>query len=357
MIMPQKYYHRFYIITMLLLAAAVLYRNAWLGDDAFITFRVVDNFVNGLGLTWNPVERVQAYTHPLWMFLLSGVSFFTGEIYFTSLFVSMAVTLVAMIIFAFNIARTYIAAILGLGLLLVSKAFIDYSSSGLENPLTHLLIVIFFLVYIKGQTDQKTLLRLTLVTSLASLNRLDTILLFLPVLVFYFIKLPDRRGSLKTIIIGFTPLILWEVFSLFYYGFPFPNTAYAKLNSGLGSMALIKQAGYYFNHLLMRSPSTALAIAFAVVFNLRYKANRNFPLVAGIVLYLLYILKIGGCFMTGRFFSAPFLISVLILSQYRFDRSHRVKWMAVGLLIVLGIFWPKTPIWSGEEYGARGEKI
>jgi arabinofuranosyltransferase len=28
-----------------------------------------------------------------------------------------------------------------------SKAYIDYSTSGLENPLTHLLIVLFFIVY------------------------------------------------------------------------------------------------------------------------------------------------------------------------------------------------------------------
>jgi len=354
---PQRYYHRFFIIALLLFAAVVLYRNAWLGDDSFITFRVIDNFVNGLGLTWNPVERVQVYTHPLWMFLLSGVYLFTREIFFTSLFVSMAVTLVTMITFAFKIARSFIAAMLGLSLLLVSKPFIDYSSSGLENPLTYLIIVIFFLVYIKGQTDQKTLLRLTLVTSLAVLNRLDTILLFLPVLVYYFIKLPGRVESLKTLLIGFTPLILWEVFSLFYYGFPFPNTAYAKLSSGIDSLALIQQGSYYFNHLFLSSPVTGLAIVFAIGFNLRYKANRNFPLVVGIVLYLLYILKIGGCFMTGRFFSAPFLISVLILSQYRFDRFHRAIWVAMGLFIALGIFWPNSPLWSGWDYGARGEKF
>ncbi|MBN1211187.1 MAG: hypothetical protein JXA92_01295 [candidate division Zixibacteria bacterium] len=353
---PPRIYHRFFVITVLVLAAAVLYRNAWLGDDAFITFRVVDNFVNGLGLTWNPVERVQVYTHPLWLLLISGAYFFTREIFLTSLFVSIAVTLAAMVIFAFKIARTFTAAMLGLGLLLVSKSFIDYSTSGLENPLTYLIIVIFFSVYLKGQTDRKALLYLTLITSLAALNRLDTILLFLPVLVFYFIKLPDKLKSLKTVILGFLPLIIWEAFSLFYYGFPFPNTAYAKLNSGIGTWALIKQAGYYFYHLFMRSPVTALAIACAVLLNLRFKANRNFPLVVGIVLYLLYVLKIGGCFMTGRFFGAPFLISVLILSQYRRDRSHRAAWVAMGILIALGIFWPRTPLWNGADYGTGIEK-
>ena len=44
------------------LLAVVILLMAWLSDDAYITLRVVDNAVNGLGLTWNPAERVQAYT-------------------------------------------------------------------------------------------------------------------------------------------------------------------------------------------------------------------------------------------------------------------------------------------------------
>jgi len=31
------------------------------------------------------------------------------------------------------------------------------------------------------------------------------------------------------ILIGFLPLIAWEIFALTYYGFPFPNTYYAKV--------------------------------------------------------------------------------------------------------------------------------
>ena len=42
-----------------------------MGDDAHMTFRSVWNFVHGYGLTYNPDERVQAYTHPLWMFAIS----------------------------------------------------------------------------------------------------------------------------------------------------------------------------------------------------------------------------------------------------------------------------------------------
>jgi hypothetical protein len=40
--------------------AALVVRNAWLSDDAYITFRTVDNFIHGYGLTWNVAERVQS---------------------------------------------------------------------------------------------------------------------------------------------------------------------------------------------------------------------------------------------------------------------------------------------------------
>ena len=42
---------------------------AWVAEDAYITFRVIENAFSGYGLRWNIHERVQVYTHPLWMLL------------------------------------------------------------------------------------------------------------------------------------------------------------------------------------------------------------------------------------------------------------------------------------------------
>ena len=69
----------------------VFLANAWIGDDAYITFRVVDNFINGYGLTFNPDERVQAYTHPLWMLLLSAAYAVTSNLFYTTLALSLRV--------------------------------------------------------------------------------------------------------------------------------------------------------------------------------------------------------------------------------------------------------------------------
>ena len=57
-------------LACLALAALVMLRSAWVSDDALITFRTLDQFTSGNGLRWNLVERVQTYTHPLWLLVL-----------------------------------------------------------------------------------------------------------------------------------------------------------------------------------------------------------------------------------------------------------------------------------------------
>ena len=111
----------------------VLLRNAWLCDDAFITFRTVDNFVNGYWLRWNVVERVQTYTNPLMMFTISLLYFFTNEIFYTSLSLVSVVSITAVWLVWKN-SKDVMISVLGILVLTLSQSFIDYSTSGLENP-------------------------------------------------------------------------------------------------------------------------------------------------------------------------------------------------------------------------------
>jgi arabinofuranosyltransferase len=73
----------------------LLIRTAWLDDDAYITFRTIDNFLNGYGLRWNTINRVQAYTHPLWMMVITPFAALTGEMYHSSLLASIGISLAA----------------------------------------------------------------------------------------------------------------------------------------------------------------------------------------------------------------------------------------------------------------------
>ena len=130
-----------------------LVQSAWLCDDAFISFRTADNFVHGYGLTWNVQERVQTYTNPLWLFLFSAVYFVTREPFYTGIFLSLAVSAAAVGLFAGKIARSGAAAALGVLALSCSTAFVDYSTSGLENPLTHLILALFLWLYLRQEAS------------------------------------------------------------------------------------------------------------------------------------------------------------------------------------------------------------
>ena len=130
------------ILTGVALTAAlyVLLRTAWYSDDAYITFRSVENFVAGFGPRWNPDERVQAFTHALWFFCVSAIRALSGELYYSVYVLSIGLTLVAIAVVIQRTAVSVWCGVYATAALLSSRAFIDYSTSGLENPLSNLLL-------------------------------------------------------------------------------------------------------------------------------------------------------------------------------------------------------------------------
>jgi arabinofuranosyltransferase len=175
--MTYKQETRLVISFLLLVMGLVLVRTAWVCDDAYITFRTIDNFVHGHGPTWNIDERVQSFTHPLWMLLVAAFYFFTREFYYTVTFVSIFLTFAAVILFLSRLARSATSAALAVCILIFSKAFIDYATSGLENPLSYVFAALFFVVYFRYEHCRGRTLALFLIASFMAVNRLDLILL------------------------------------------------------------------------------------------------------------------------------------------------------------------------------------
>ncbi len=319
----------------------IIVKDAWLSDDAYIVFRVVDNFVDGYGLTWNIDERVQTYTNPLWMFLLSLVYFFTHEIYYSSLVLSITISLVAVGLFAVYLARSPLLAALGIIALAGSKSFVDFSTSGLENPLTYLLIVCFMLVFYSGQRNKNYMFWLALIAGLATLNRMDSLLLFVPALIFVLYKFPGWK-SVKALLLGFLPFLCWEVFSLWYYGFLFPNTAYAKLDTGVDSIQLFYQGIGYFVSSFAFDPLLFIVIGASIFFLFQQRAWKDLPFLIGMLLYLLYTVKIGGDFMAGRFLTEPFLIAIILLVHTSFPVSKSNWTLALAIIMLFTIITPNS---------------
>ena len=150
------------LIVGLIIFTAVQLRRAWISDDAFITFRTIDNFLHGYGLVWNIGERVQTYTHPLWMLVLSAIGSITHELVFTSLALSISISLAVVLLVIMRIAVSPLSALFVVVALALSNAFVDYSTSGLENALSHLLLVIFFVIFFNQNKSLKILKNINL---------------------------------------------------------------------------------------------------------------------------------------------------------------------------------------------------
>ncbi len=324
-------------------------RTAWVTDDTYITYRVVDNFLQGYGLTWNTDERVQAYTHPLWLFLILSFQFMTREAYATGIVLSIAVSLAALALLAFRVARSTNAAMLGLLTLLLSRAFVDFATCGLENPLTNLLLALFMLACLRTPHDVRRFFLLCVVGGLGILTRADFTLLVVPVLVVAAVGLP-KRAALKAALAAFLPVFAWEAFSLVYYGSLVPNTAYAKLNTGIQRSELVIQGAHYLLESLKRDPLTlgVIACGIAVPF---VTGRKNLVRIAlGIAAYLAYVVWIGGDFMSGRFLTPPLFAAVSVLSQFRFE-SRRVVWPASAAVVVMGLLPGHPTVTSGRSHG------
>ncbi len=343
-------------IFILLALFVILLRTAWISDDACISFRTVDNFLHGYGLRWNVDERVQTYTNPLMVFCMIVLCFFTKEYYLTAMIFNICCTLAAVLIFMFGIARGKANRFaLPMVLLICSKAFIDFSTSGLENSLEYLIAAIFYYFYLKWDSFSfRRLLLISFIGCLALLNRMDSILLFIPALFdAFFLKGEDKwYKNVLPGFIGIIPFILWEMFSLFYYGFLFPNTAYAKLNSGIPNIEYCLNGVLYYLDSLSNDPVTLFSICFSLVLSIglfiKKKNQKELCAGIGIFLYLIYVVRIGGDFITGRFFAILIFVGCIIISKYLFDK--RIMMIFISIVIFATGLIPNNNIASGRDY-------
>ena len=319
----------------------LLVRTAWVAEDAYISFRVLDNFLHGYGLRWNISDRVQTYTDPLFLGIVTIVTWISGNVYLSAIAVSFVLTLAAFYLITRQASE--IGIVTATTALIFSKAFVDFSVSGLENPATHLAIAAYLFVYWRRR-DPFTL---TLIAALAATNRADSVLFFLPSLAVVYWR--AGRKVWKPALLGWTPFLAWSLFSLFYYGFVFPNTAYAKLNTGIPTRDMIFQGIVYYMNAMRFDTATMFVIALGSI--VAYRA-REWTLAAGIVLNLIYIVRVGGDFMSARFFSASLFLSVALIARYW--KPERLLAISTLVLIAgLGMWVPTPTITSANaEFGA-----
>jgi arabinofuranosyltransferase len=190
-----------------------------------------------------------------------------------------------------------------------SLSFVHFSTSGLENSLAHLLATLF--VCERLQNGREPTRACFAIAAGLFLTRFDFALLCAPSLCL--ISFKNGRRSLRMAWPALAAGSAWLLFATVYYGFPLPNTAYAKLNTGIPRSEQLAQGLAYLVDSACRDPIvlTTLGVAGLLV-TLKGTPAVARALLVGVGAYVLYVVYLGGDFMSGRYLTTCYIISVLV---------------------------------------------
>ncbi|MCB1735156.1 MAG: hypothetical protein H6981_08450 [Gammaproteobacteria bacterium] len=329
--------------------------NRFVQDDAFISFRYAQHLIEGHGLVWNVGEAqpIEGYTNFLWVMLIA-IGFVLGlEPDTWSLVLGFACGL-GTLLTTYRLARTITGrhdyAVLGVFLMGMNYSFSAYITGGLETQLQAFLVVLSYAVAFRLEDRLKAgagivphALGLSVLLALAAMTRLDSVLLAGPAWLFAVGVVWGHRGTPMTgnAVVGrvLSALVLpgllmgvgWFAFKWSFYGDLLPNTFYVKAGA-FRIESLVAGVWYVWGFLFYYG-----LLLPAVILLLRYRTllagARERLLFGAVLLWSLYLIKIGGDFMEYRQIVPMLpLVFVLIASVFHSITDMLVR---VGLVISL----------------------
>ncbi|MCW1969538.1 MAG: hypothetical protein KIH69_015605 [Anaerolineae bacterium] len=231
--------------------------------------------------------------------------------------------------------------------------------------MSHFLLVVFIYYYFLPTKNLRHLTFLAFIAALIMLNRQDFALIVMVPLSHTWHQI-WRKSSVQIFsasfaaLIGFMPLILWLIFSLVYYGFPFPNTFYAKLYNNVPIQSYIQSGLAYIQDSFIRDPLTLSVVIVGTIAAIVRPSVKRLAIVLGNLFYLAYVVYIGGDFMTGRFFTTPFLIAIYLLVDIAQDLPQTASWGVLGIVFmgttILSLSNWLSPLYADSFYGTRYER-
>ncbi len=252
-------------------------RVKFIQDDAYTSFRYAKNFTEGNGLVFNEGEKVEGYTNFLWVMLLSGEKVIHDKIFlndnldasgdilsFThiektaqlfSLFFS-----VVILILTYSLGRMLngsrgrdeklyrqiineIVHLTPVALMAYSIPLIYWGVSAMETSLFVSFTLLSVIRYLKNYQAGKPDYILVFISFLNSLVRPEGLLVFALIIFHkisfdYFSSIKENRPArireafdktTRLEIMWYSiPLLIYIGFRIIYYGYPLPNTFYAK---------------------------------------------------------------------------------------------------------------------------------
>ncbi|MEW6104366.1 MAG: hypothetical protein AB1630_11235 [bacterium] len=327
-------------------------------DDAFTSFRYAKNLVEGKGFVYNPGERVEGYTNFLWtliiaIFMKLGFQPERLSQVLGIIFAGLSIFLVFLIGCLLSPKNRLFNLITCL-FLCANSCFACWADGGLEGPFFTFLILLAIYRYFLEIQNKKVYLS-PILFGISSLTRPEGILFFGITFIHQIVLFFKNKISLKNLFLSiafflsiFAPYYLWRYA---YYGFPLPNTFYAKVGEGISQY--LRGVKYIKDFLIEFSGWIFLAIPF--VFK-RFNTNYLYFLLITFS-YLLYIIYIGGDSLSMYRFLVPILPFLYLLFQEGLKSftelfSEKKAIAIVFIILAIGIPLTTKKSFSGNSYNA-----
>ena len=327
------------IIGILLLLAQCFRLFGFVHDDAFITYRYAANLLHGHGPVFNPGEHTEGFSCPLYMFVTSLLMILPGDPLFRAKLLGILFSVIAVIITQRLAQKLSLPSILtaALPVLIGLNSTIALSSvDGMETTFQMMLVTGAAYTIVRDFTKGPSIVSALWLAAVA-LNRPEGALFLLAGLVPLIGNIRRDgfcRAHFTWLSIVFGPTFLYEVFRMIYFGYPMPNTYYAK-NVSITSA-------------LERGPFYLLRTIFV---------NLNERLHLGAFSVLLWLGALGGG-VNERMKGPNIILPLFVLSQAIFAFRSSGDWMqgwrymmAVCplwmILVLLGIVEPMSHLVRG----------
>lgn len=315
-------------------------------DDAWITYRYARNMAQGNGYVYNPGERVQGTSTPLFTLMLAGLALMGADIPAASSVIALlSVGLTCLVVF-FWLRRLQSSAAGGVGvaILLTSTEYMEVAASGMETAAYILLILLSF--YLFSAEHHRTAF---LVGGLCMLMRLDGALVLVVLAAAYGWKY--RSWPTRELIIPVALNALWLGFAQIYFGLAPPHSMLAKqyqTGQKLFSFWVLDQimVNSYFYWFL-----AVLGAAFAV---LKSKDTGLYPLIIWLGGYIFaYSVSQLGQF---QWYYTPPLVALSIFAAYGIFKiiavlpvSDGKRVIVTGMICLIGFLPVFRATWAGSQ--------
>ena len=289
-------------------------------DDAYISFRYAANFAHGEGLVFNPGERVQGFTNPLFTLLL-GVAGAVGLDIPTAAFIlgiaGAFATVTGVVLFAPGIRWRIVACIGAIGLVLTPEFFLN-AVSGMETSIFCAILVAVLVTFDRGRARL-----LGVLLGLLIITRPDGAFWAVPLGVYLLVR--DRRALVRTVVPALVIAGAWWLFAWIYYGNPVPHSIAAKrlIHPGSFGPVLLRHVRFLASGELI---GLALVASLGLVLEV-IRRSRMVVVAAAAMLSLLGLVASGVMpFEVPRYFlwySVPILPVALLFAVRAADETAR----------------------------------